>query len=99
MTIATLAADLDAMLADLGVAVSYGSSPVQATNGLFRQDSASILDDGALTEIQGAQKLRIRTGSLTGLANNQTITIGGTPYTIRDVKPPAIDGTTVITVV
>ena len=98
MTLATLAADVDALLADLGVAVSYGSSPVQTTNGIFREISVTIVDE-AMTQVQEEKTLRIRTGTLTGLLPDQPITIGGNSYTTRKIGPPLLDGTTVIGVV
>lgn len=86
-------AELDFMLQDSGVAVSYGSAPVQSTYGHL--DRGEILLEGPEAPMQlrdKAQSLVIRAGALTGLQHHAQITIGGSLYTITDPGVPDTEG-------
>lgn len=92
-------AELDFMLKDSGVPVSYGAAPVQNTYG--HRDRGEILVEGeAPMQLHGrAQTLVIREGSLAGLTNHTQITIDGAAFTITDPGVPDTEGWRRITVV
>jgi hypothetical protein len=87
------AAELDFMLKDSGVAVSYGSAPVQTTYGQFDRGEILVEGQNAPMQLLGrSQSLVIRDGTLTGLTADTPITIDGSAYTIVDVGVPDTEG-------
>lgn len=86
-------AELDFILKDSGVAVSYGSAPVQSSYGHFdRGEVVAQGDSGAMEVVGRAQTFVIRDGSLTGLKQDTLITIAGSAYKIVDTGVPDTEG-------
>jgi hypothetical protein len=93
------AAELDLMLADLGLPVSYTApgGVAQSTNGILdTQQVTSLNIDTGMTTVGRLPKLRIRDGSLTGLVNERAITVNGNPYHLRDLGDAGADGSRVL---
>ncbi len=83
------AADLDALLAQLGVSVTYGGNTV---NGLFDREDLFLQDPSGLHVSTKRQSVLVKTGALTALAVNSAITVDGGTYHIRDVSLEPGDG-------
>lgn len=76
------AADLDALLADMGVSVTYSGTTVK---GLL--DNADTVDtDGSGMQVPtGRQVCRIKTGALT-IPIDATVVVDGTNYVVQDTQ-------------
>ena len=83
------AADLDALLAQMGVSVTFGSTTV---NGLFDRDDVFLQDPSGMHVSTRRQSVLVKTGALAGLTVNSAITVDGNPYHIRDVSLEPGDG-------
>lgn len=93
-------AELDHILKDSGVAVSYGSAPVQTTYGQLDRDQLQVEEGGeGFRLIDRETTLLIRDGSLTGLKQDQPITVDSVSYRIRTIGTPETDGTRRLTLV
>src|SRR5438309_1190094 len=89
------AAELDFMLKDAGVAVTYGA---QSTYGLLNKSVQKIQSSGTDFEISdGSETVQIRDGSLNTLQADAAIMVGGSNYVIRDIGQPSTDGLRTIT--
>ncbi len=88
------AADLDALLAQLGVSVTYGATTV---NGLVDREDLFQADPSGLQVSVRRQVVRVKTGALAALAVNSTIVVDGATYHIRDVSLEGDGAITVIT--
>lgn len=74
------AGDLDFMLKDAGLPVSFGSL---RTHGLRdEEDIVTHMTDGSAVETR-ATVLRIRRGTLAGVQVDNTIIVDGTSYRVR----------------
>jgi hypothetical protein len=90
------AADLDALLAQLGVSVLYGGATV---NGLLDQEDVLETDGGGFQVAIRRQVVRVKTGALAALSVNSAITVDGNPYHIREVRLEGDGAYTAITLV
>jgi hypothetical protein len=79
------ASDLPALVADMGVAVSIGTS---STTGLFNQDQVQrIATETGVVENITQTSVLIVTGSLSGLAQDAVIVVDGATYAVRNWSP------------
>ena len=90
------AADLDALLAQMGVSVTYASTTVQ---GLLDREDLLQTDPSGLQVSVRRTVVRVKTGALANLAVNSAITVDGTAYHIRDVNLEGDGAYTVIVLV
>lgn len=98
MPLPSLSADLDLVLADAGAPVTYGS-PVQQTNGILRTVDQIATTGGDIHLADAMTTLLIRDGTLTGLLEDQPITVGGIGYVIRHTGSRLADGARRLTLV
>ncbi len=82
-----LANDLAAIEAShgpLGVAVSYGTAPVQTATALaFREEDIPEADGSGGIVLVRRRTITLRADAITGLANDQPILVGGVSYRIH----------------
>jgi hypothetical protein len=77
-------ADVDALLADMGVDVTIGGNTV---DGLLDQEDTLTPDpETGLQVIVRQTVCRIKTGALAGVASGVLVTVDGTSYRIRDKR-------------
>lgn len=80
------ASDIGAILSDLkalgeAVDVVKGGTTVQ---GIFRQDQELLTGEG---QVERIPVVEIKTGAIATLAIDDSLTVGGTGYTVRDFWP------------
>jgi hypothetical protein len=96
MAIGDSTAELDLMLADLGVSVRYGSVSVK---GLFRR-AGEIVEENGIQIALATPQVRVRSGVLgSGLSIENDIQVNGTTYRITDIGKADIEGLQTITIV
>lgn len=81
----SIASDLKALYADtfLTVPVVFGA---QATRGFLDWQDAPQTDASGEIVLVSQRTLTLRVGSLTGLANDSTLVVDGTSYTVHDLR-------------
>lgn len=73
--------DLPALFADMGVTVVKG---VESTLGIL-DDAENLVAQGLAPGMTGrGLALLLRTGALSNLAVDDALTVGGTPYVVRE---------------
>ncbi len=86
-------ADLAYMLGeDFGVTVSITAGSVTtSTVGIYDEQWQAVLEGQAIAESARQKTVVLATGSLS-FAQGDTLTVGGTPYTVVDLLPEGPDG-------
>jgi hypothetical protein len=92
-------AELDYMLEDAGNAVvfSRGASVLATTSGLLDRKQLLGQDIEGLSPVGRSVTLTIREGTHGTATINDTATVTGIAFTIRDLGEPQADGTRVLT--
>lgn len=89
-------AELDLMLADLGVPVKYGSAAVY---GLFRR-AGDIVEENGVQVVLTTCRIRVRDGVLgSALQVDTDITVNGTIYNVVEIATADIEGLQAIDIV
>lgn len=97
MSLASIvAADLAYMLGDVGVVVVHAAV---TTSGKKRRTPVKTETDTGLQKIAEMDTVLVRDGVLVNPLIDDAITIDGVACVIRDVDPPAPDGSVLITYV
>ena len=88
MAIGDSTAEIDFMLADIGVPVRYGSADVF---GSFRRRGEVIEENGIAIALE-SDAVRVRHGAITGLLVENDISIDGAMYRITNIGLKDIEG-------
>jgi hypothetical protein len=75
--------DAKTMFQDLGVTAEFGD----ATAKVFFDAPGSDIDIGGVTVCATEPSILFVTGALPGLVRGSLITVNGTDYIVRDIKP------------
>jgi hypothetical protein len=96
MPLPSLANDLAYILADVGVSVTHGDV---STEGKLRRTTVEGVGDGGLEKIATRVTLIVRADILSNPQIDDTITVDGTDYLIRDIDGEQPDGSVLINLV